>query len=474
MTEYIEQARAKEEQAFSAIRDMVESFREDPQKMAEYFAFGAQFYHYSPRNVMLVMKQNPGATYVDSYMGWKERGAHVLKGAKALQILVPVTVTYLKSATGWVPLSKAPEQLKEQNKCGEVEEKKERRYKVGNVFDISQTSFPKELYPELFFMGYPSELHEDICRGLKDFAEEELGCQVLEIDLESISLRGRYVHTIPPVIHLNRKLESTQKLSTLSHELGHALIHHGNPGYSEARKEFEADAFSIMLCTSYGVEITESRKEHLAEHYRTFERESTQDMTSEETGKICEEKMMESFSHIFDIYREHEEKIASYVERYVPTASMGASAEPIYMTEDEFLGEYCSPVCDYMLDKMKFPNGISNRDRKHLPEEYLRRQYAWEEVRREKKAQYRQLVGEGKIIPKTTLQRAVETARSPLEELERVQAARRVCQKRGVDWNTYVLPWDKAGGKVEQEKEAASQKEAQIYSVKIKRSRSCF
>ena len=441
--EYIKQARAKEEQAFATIRGMAESFREDPKKLAQYFAFGAQFYHYSPRNIMLVMAQNPGATYVDSYKGWEEKGAHVLKGAKSLQILVPVTVTYLETEKGWVALSRASEELKEQYQIGMVASEKKQCYKLGNVFDISQTSFPKERYPELFSMGYPSELHEDICRGLKDFAAEELGGSVMETDLESIRLLGQYVHSISPIIRLNEKLESTQKLSNLSNELGHALVHRGNPEYSKARKEFEADAFSIMLCAAYGVEITEPRREHLANHYRAFEQECIQGTDPKELDKIREEKMMESFSRIFAVYQEHAEKIGAYVDRYVPDISLEASEEPVYMTEDEFLGEYRSPVCDYMLDKQKLPHGLSKQDEKRLHEEFSRRQSAWKETRREKMQEYRRLVDEGKIIEKTAIQRSVETARSPLGEREAVQAARRMCKKRGIDWNTYVLPWEK-------------------------------
>ena len=80
--EYIKQAQAKEQQAFSRIQSLAESFQANPEKMAEYFAFGSQFYHYSARNVMLLMNQNPGVSYVDSYMGWKQRAANVKKWEK--------------------------------------------------------------------------------------------------------------------------------------------------------------------------------------------------------------------------------------------------------------------------------------------------------------------------------------------------------------------------------------------------------
>ncbi len=320
--EYIKQAQAKEQQAFSRIQSLAESFQANPEKMAEYFAFGSQFYHYSARNVMLLMNQNPGVSYVDSYMGWKQRGANVKKGEKGLNILVPVTITYLQTDEGWIQLSRASDELKEQYKKGLVNSRGKQCFKIGNVFDISQTTFPAEQYPQLFSMGYPSKTHEEICKGLTEFSTEILGFDVVVRDLRSISLRGQCVFSAPPRIEINDRLESTQKLSTLSHELGHAIVHKERPKSSESQKEFEADAFSIMLCSSYGIELTESRKEHLAGHYETFKKECAKGVKPEEVEKTVYGKMMESFSNVFQLYKENADTIQKYVEKYVPRENL--------------------------------------------------------------------------------------------------------------------------------------------------------
>lgn len=326
--EYRKAAQEKERQVFERIDEMAGNFRENPESIAEFLEFGSRFYHYSPRNTMLIQKQNPGATYVDSYAGWKEKNAHVLKGSKALQILVPVNVMYLETEQGWLPLSSAAEEMKNLYRDGKINSRSKLRYKIGNVFDISQTDFPKEEYPELFYMGYSSELHEDICRGLADFSKQSLGCEVVIKDLSSIALRGRYMHTHPPVIELNDRLESTQKLSTLSHELGHALIHAQDNGKSTSQKEFEADAFSIMLCAEFGIELTESRKKHLADHYGVFQDFVMRRHIGRELGQALDEELFRSFSNVFEVYRENIDNIQKCVGVYVPREKLQTGINP--------------------------------------------------------------------------------------------------------------------------------------------------
>lgn len=326
--EYRKAAQEKEKQAFQRIDEMAKSFQVKPESIAEFLEFGSRFYDYSPRNTMLIQKQNPGATYVDSYVGWKEKGANVLKGSKALQILVPVNVTYLETDQGWVSLSRASDETKKSYQEGKISSRTKLCFKIGNVFDISQTNFPKEEYPKLFCMGYASSLHEDISRGLVDFLEQNLDCKVVITDMSSIALRGQYLHADPPVIELNDKMESTQKLSTLSHELGHALIHAEVNQKSRSQKEFEADAFSIMLCAEFGIEITESRKKHLSDHYREFRDFIMENIQGDDTEKLFEEKLFKSFSNVFEIYRENIDKIQECIEVYVPREQLLSEVVP--------------------------------------------------------------------------------------------------------------------------------------------------
>ena len=110
-----------------------------------------------------IYSQNPNACYVQSFAAWKRMGAHIQKGAKALQVLVPVETTLLKDGDHYVRYSDASKELQEAYKNNQIDSLIRKSYKIGNVFDISPTDFPKEKYTEYFSMGYPCILYTSRC-----------------------------------------------------------------------------------------------------------------------------------------------------------------------------------------------------------------------------------------------------------------------------------------------------------------------
>lgn len=315
-------AKEQEQNATSLIKNLAENYKANPLDMAELFEFGSRFYDYSAKNNMLIFSQNRNATYVQSYDAWKKMGYPVQAKERSIKIFVPVQATFLNVADGVsVPLSKASAEQKAAYNAGEITGVSRLLFKLGNVFDISQTNMPKEEYPKMFSMGYSSDLHNDICKGLKDFSQEKLNCEVVENNLNSISLRGLYFPK-ENKIELNNLLEDTQRLSTLSHELGHALIHRVPSNKSSSQKEFEADAVSIMIQSNYGIELTDSRKQHLADHYNKFKQELLEKVDPEEADKILSEKMDELYASVFSVYRDNIEDINLCVERYVPNEKL--------------------------------------------------------------------------------------------------------------------------------------------------------
>lgn len=77
-----EQAEKQKEQMQEMIQNLTDTWQENPETIAEMFEFGSRIYHYSMRNNMLIYKQNPNATYVQSFDAWKKRGASIKKGEK--------------------------------------------------------------------------------------------------------------------------------------------------------------------------------------------------------------------------------------------------------------------------------------------------------------------------------------------------------------------------------------------------------
>ena len=252
-----------------------------PENLAGLAAFKAKFYNYSFKNTMLIALQNPLATFVGSFDKFKKIGQEltgnlpgnygyigVKKGEKGMKIFVPVRnvlVLVDEKKQEWKRVSELNNSQKQLYEAGRCKTRETLSYKVGTVFDISQTNIPTELYPEVFSMGYNSKQHKTIFEGLKKCIEEKFNCPVkINID-NSISLRGVCKFSS---IELNSKLKDTEMLSTLSHEFGHFLMHNDvmNTG-DENLKEVEADIYGIMLEARFGIEPTDVRKAHLANSF---------------------------------------------------------------------------------------------------------------------------------------------------------------------------------------------------------------
>lgn len=307
--ETVEKKRLENEsQAKELLSGVINNFHDDPSVLAEAFAFSSNFYNYSPRNVQLIYAQNRGATYCQSYADWKKQGYNVKRGSEGLKIWVKVETTLLEIGDHqFVQLSKATDDQKKVYEKGDIKGYKKMGFRIGHVFDISQTNFPPEKYPELFFMGYKSDQHLALCHAIEDFSQDKLNCPILLTDLQSISLRGSY-YPLDNLIKINCRLEDTQRLCTTLHELGHAMIHSKISNKTTAQKEIEADALSIMLQSNLGIELSDSRKRHFKEHYEQF---ITQ---CQKSGRSIDDSINDVFQTVYEVYRQYINDINQYID----------------------------------------------------------------------------------------------------------------------------------------------------------------
>lgn len=314
-TDYKKQDELKRD-VFECIKKIAKEFQENPEHIAEMLAFGSRFYKYSPNNTMLIFAQNRGATYVQSYAAWKKEGYHVLKGEKGIKVLVPVVTTLLEVDGGYVPLSRATKEQVEKFKNNQLNYKSSLSFKVGNTFDISQTNYPPEDYPKLYSVGYQDKEMKKVIDGLVKFSEEVLQCKVERKNMRSISIRGSY-NRVTGEIQLNNLLKETEIVSTLAHEIGHAITFEED-GYTEKsleQNEFEADAIGIMIQSQMGIELTDGRKLHLATHFQRME-EGFKNKKKEENIEM-EFSMDEILNDIYTNYRKYAKKIEEYVDQEI-------------------------------------------------------------------------------------------------------------------------------------------------------------
>lgn len=267
------------------IKQMAENYKQKPETIAELMQFYSKFYKYSPNNNLLIKNQNPFSSFVASYKDWQDKGYNVKKGEKGIAIFVPIVSEVFKpiGEEEYKKLSQATSEEKKLIEKEQIKVKTVTNFRLGHVFDISQTDCPTKDYPKFFDMGYPSEEHSRLYDQVKEYSKS-IGIPVHEKDLQSIALRGLFNFNNNEIF-INNYLNDTERLSTLTHELGHAIMHKYNDKIPSEVKEYEADCISIMLQKKFGIEITDIRKAHLSEHYKLLNKDFNFDESLKRIGK---------------------------------------------------------------------------------------------------------------------------------------------------------------------------------------------
>ena len=313
------------------IMTLSENFKSDPEDMADYFAFSSKFYQYSPRNQQLIYDQNQYASFVGSFLFYKEKGYHVEKGQKSMKVFVPVPCSYFyrNGENTSTRLADATPDERAKIANGEIEVKKIMSFKLGSVFDISQTDCPVEDYPKIIKFGEKSHLHAEIYEKLKGYCEQQ-GFSVAETSLRSLELHGQYTPSTKS-IELNNKLQDTQKLGTFLHEMSHGLLDHdhkaGETSIDTYLKEFEADGLAIMFMSHFGFEITEGTRSHLSTQYKAFNSERDK-LPDDEKDRYS---LDNSLKTVNDLYKDHIDAMEEHLEKL--------NDIPSYNYEDEWENE---------------------------------------------------------------------------------------------------------------------------------------
>lgn len=294
------------------IEDIVKSWEKNPEEITNYLEFASKFYAYSPKNQALIFEQNSHTTFLGSFNSFKEMGWQVKKGEKGLKIFTPVKASYFyrEGEKQAAQLFNATNDEKNLIKQGAIDLKTVLRFKLGTVFDISQTNCPKEEYPTIFKYGENSKLHAELYEDTKDYVSQQ-GFPVFEKDVSSISLRGSFSPSTN-VITISDKLNDTQKLSTLLHEFSHALLNHQSNAHplGKYRDEFQADGLTILFYSRLGLEVTDALKDHIAQHVKNWFKDI--ESMSDEIKK--EYSLENSFKIINEAFKTHVEDLEMHLE----------------------------------------------------------------------------------------------------------------------------------------------------------------
>lgn len=107
----------------------------------------------------------------------------------------------------------------------------------------------------------------------------------------------------------------------------------------------------------------------------------------------------------------------------------------IVMNEEEYLAKQGvgSPFSGSSLDKCRFPNGLSKGQHQQMMKLVNKQDDAYYKKRAEAREEYKALVESGQIRPRTKEEDLIFKANGNPENAS-TQAARRLCQKKGIIW----------------------------------------
>lgn len=112
------------------------------------------FNNYSLNNQYLIWLQKPDSKYVTSFNAFSKMGYYINKGEKGIKILFPVFLKFIKVNTNDSQFKIKPIYLLTEEELKKLKDKEDNSvtfykekatyFKVGNVFDVSQTTMPFE------------------------------------------------------------------------------------------------------------------------------------------------------------------------------------------------------------------------------------------------------------------------------------------------------------------------------------------
>ncbi|MFA5873801.1 MAG: ArdC family protein [Anaerolineales bacterium] len=243
-------------EASARLASGVEALLKD-NRWKEYLQFSMKFHQYSFFNMMLIMLQRPDATIVAGFETWKSMGRHVIKGEHGMDIFVPMFAGGYRKKTATAEEEAFGEEATDEPGTEESPKGGEGKtlvgFKIGSVFDVSQTDGPP--LPERPYARLEGG-DEGMFAVLKAAIED-----LLQIPVTLSALPPRTIgycrydpdqdcRPIAITISDDPALSGAQKLDALAHEAGHALLHSGLEYRQHTERSIrELEAESVAFCT---------------------------------------------------------------------------------------------------------------------------------------------------------------------------------------------------------------------------------
>jgi antirestriction protein ArdC len=203
------------------------------ERWEEWLTMQSRFHSYSFNNTLLILGQKPEASRVAGFNAWRKLDRFVQKGEKCIWILAPM-----------VYKTDAVDEVKAEEPAKVI-----RGFKPVAVFDISQTDGAElqEVCARL------SGEDDDGLYGRLCAVANTLGFAVVDAD-DLNGANGVCTHDEHRIQVLAGNALA-QRVKTLAHELGHAILHAPGPDRPDNRGvlELEAESVAYVVCAAAGI-----------------------------------------------------------------------------------------------------------------------------------------------------------------------------------------------------------------------------
>lgn len=219
------------------------------------------FNNYSLNNQYLIWLQKPDSKYVTSFNAFSKMGYYINKGEKGIKILFPVFLKFIKVDTNDSQFKIKPIYLLTEEELKKLKDKEDNSvtfykekatyFKVGNVFDVSQTTMPFE---EIDSSLNPI-LEDSRADGITDIFIKAIYKDGIKVKYEDIDSGAKgYCDFDNKTIVVKKNLSDLMRLKVMIHEYAHSLAHthlkDNNKEYQEHREQYESEAEAIAYVVS--------------------------------------------------------------------------------------------------------------------------------------------------------------------------------------------------------------------------------
>lgn len=219
------------------------------------------FNNYSLNNQYLIWLQKPDSKYVTTFNAFSKMGYYINKGETGIKILFPVFLKFIKVNINDSKFEIKPIYLLTEEELKKLKDKEDNSvtfykekatyFKVGNVFDVSQTTMPFE---EIDSSLNPI-LDDSRADGITDIFIKAIYKDGIKVKYEDIESGAKgYCDFNNKTIVVKKNLSDLMRLKVIIHEYAHSLAHahlkDNNKEYQEHREQYESEAEAIAYVVS--------------------------------------------------------------------------------------------------------------------------------------------------------------------------------------------------------------------------------